>query len=116
MRSTPPPSETRHFVEMDSGFHRTMRKSKVNKAARERVERRKTMAKLQKMVPTAKANDSPLELLIHVMEYISALQRQLEEDDMESENRAPPADVSELSQIFANFSTSFNLMSQKQHA
>lgn len=73
MRATPSPSMYYECAITDPTSNGSVRKGRVTKAIRERRERRKTMAMLQRMVPTAKADDSPLQLLLHVMEYISAL-------------------------------------------
>uniref|UniRef100_A0A915AZZ4 BHLH domain-containing protein n=1 Tax=Parascaris univalens TaxID=6257 RepID=A0A915AZZ4_PARUN len=116
MRVAPSPSMYYECAITDPTSNACVRKGRVTKAIRERRERRKTMAMLQRMVPTAKADDSPLELLLHVMEYISALTQQLQEFDAEAENRAPPIDISNLSQLFAHFSTSINRVSSGHNA
>ena len=84
----------------------SVRHGRIAKPSRERRERRKVMEKLQKMVPTAKEGDSQLKLLQDIMDYIIALQRQLNEDDMsDCENAHFALDISNLSEMFARFST-----------
>lgn len=52
--------------------------------------------------------------IIH--DEFTKFQRQLQEFDAEAENRAPPIDISNLSQLFAQFSTSINRVSSGHNA
>ncbi|VDM46492.1 unnamed protein product [Toxocara canis] len=83
-------------------------RGRVTKAMRERCERMKAMSKLQKMVPTAKASDSPFKLLLRVIEYMNALQVQLQEVDARANNSQLSVEVSELRRILAQCSIAMN--------
>ncbi|MFH4980975.1 hypothetical protein AB6A40_007684 [Gnathostoma spinigerum] len=84
----------------------SIHRGRISKLSAGRRQRREAMAKLQKMVPTAKEGDSPLVLLQHVIDYIFDLQKQLDEPCVDRENIVPKVDISDLSRMLSRCTTS----------
>uniref|UniRef100_A0A0N5AD77 BHLH domain-containing protein n=1 Tax=Syphacia muris TaxID=451379 RepID=A0A0N5AD77_9BILA len=80
-------------------------RGRIIKPSRERRERRKVMQKLQKMIPTAKEGDSQLKLLHDIMEYITCLQRQLQDDSGMDAEDGENLSLDMLSEMFRRFNT-----------
>ncbi|VDK52076.1 unnamed protein product [Anisakis simplex] len=97
------PSYSSSSSASDSDSSSNIKQGRIFKLAKERRERRATMAKLQQMVPYAREGDSQLQLLQHIMDYIYFLQQQLQKED--AENMVPMVSVSDLSRLFSQFST-----------
>jgi len=78
--------------------------TKAGSRFRECRESRKTLAKLQDMVPTLPANIevSHLELLQHVINYIADLQRQLVTDPIDEQFTPKLMDLESLFQLSAH--------------
>jgi hypothetical protein len=80
------------------------RKGRVHKSSKEKRERRATIEKLKHLVPTVNGDESKLELLQHVIDYIFDLQRQLNDDD-DTTSTTHTVVVEQLSNMFTTIST-----------
>ncbi|VDM45711.1 unnamed protein product [Toxocara canis] len=72
--SAPNNPSSSSFSSSEAEALRSLRRHQLAKLSQERRERKETLAKLQRIVPTAREGISQLELLQRIIDYIADLQ------------------------------------------